>query len=323
VEGLPDAAVNAIAVGADNTVWLGTNGGGLRRLELAEDGTVMRASTHTTAEALTFYGISDLAVTPDGALWAPGDAGIVRFDGTEWITYTTPSVTDMAVGADGSLWALTLHKVQRFEGTEWRTYTTADGLPDTTLARIATAPNGDVWVSTYYQGLAHFDGATWEIIPFERLPDGAGVALAVTSDGALWLALRASVARYANGRWEFYPCADDIQVLTAGADGALWVGVVGGVYRFAGGQRTSYGVTEDPAEGLSDRWVHAITMDRDGVVWVGTMDSVARFDGKTWARYARSDGLIHIGVSSIAASPDGTLWFGYSKGGVSHFVPQP
>lgn len=321
VEGIYDAAVNAIAVGPDDAVWLGTNGGGLRRLEVAADGTVARAATLAAADALSVYGIGTLAVTPDGALWAPGADGIARFDGTAWLTYTTRSATDMAVGADGALWALTLDAVQRFEGTEWRTYTTADGLPDTLLARIAAAPNGDVWVSTYSEGLAHFDGATWELLPSETLPDGAGVELAITPDGALWLALREGLARYAGGRWETYLRDSHFRVITAAPDGALWVGVTGGVYRFYQGQWTLYGVTADPTAGIPNQLVEDIAVDRDGVVWVGTAEGVARFDGAAWARYAQADGLIHDWVSSIAASPDGALWFGYSKGGVSRFVP--
>ncbi|MCP4540935.1 MAG: hypothetical protein GY832_27690 [Chloroflexi bacterium] len=324
VDGIFDPAVNAVAVGTDNTVWLGTNGGGLRRIELAEDGSAARISTHAATDALSSYGTSALAVTPDGAVWASGDKGIARFDGAQWITFTAPSLTDIAVGVDGSVWALTLDDVRRFDGTAWQTYTTADGLPDTLLANIATAPNGDVWVSDYSKELMHFDGVAWETLPADTLPDGAGVKLAVAPDGALWMTLREGIARYADGRWQTYSLDSEIRVITPGPDSALWVGVTGGVYRFYLGQWTLYRVTADPTEGIPNQLVEAIAVDRDGIVWVGTAGGVARFDGDTWARYTQDDGLIRDWVSRIAIAPDGALWFGYSATpGVSRFVPQP
>jgi len=63
-----------------------------------------------------------VAVAPDGTLWFGTSAGVSRFDGATWTTYTTRDglaanrVSSVTVGPDGTLWFGTAAGVSRFDG---------------------------------------------------------------------------------------------------------------------------------------------------------------------------------------------------------------
>jgi ligand-binding sensor domain-containing protein len=61
-----------------------------------------------------------VAIAPDAAVWFATDAGVSRFDGKAWTTFTTAgglannSVSAIAVGLDGALWFGTGGGVSRY-----------------------------------------------------------------------------------------------------------------------------------------------------------------------------------------------------------------
>jgi hypothetical protein len=92
-------------------VWLGTLGGGLRRLEGEEDTLLL-----TRQEGLSSNVILALAVGPDGTLWAATDEGVSRVQevhGQVIITNFSAldglalPVRDVAVDAEGAAWLAT------------------------------------------------------------------------------------------------------------------------------------------------------------------------------------------------------------------------
>jgi ligand-binding sensor domain-containing protein len=79
----PAAPIFAVQAGADGTVWAGTLGGGLRRLQGGG------FTTYTTKDGLPSDTVSTLALRADGSLWAGTPAGLGAFSAGRWRAYTT------------------------------------------------------------------------------------------------------------------------------------------------------------------------------------------------------------------------------------------
>ena len=82
-------------------------------------------------------------------------AGLSRFDGKTWKTYTKQDglggnfIHALAVEPDGTLWAGTDGGASWFTGQEWRTYTKKDGLLDDNVFSIAFDASGSKWFGTW------------------------------------------------------------------------------------------------------------------------------------------------------------------------------
>lgn len=106
--------VFAMHIDADDTVWIGTWGGGVGRYD-GENWTTL-----TSRDGLAGDIVYSIARTPDGAYWFGTNRGLSRFDGTNWQTFTRRDglpqndVYSLAVDPDGSIWAGTRGGVAHF-----------------------------------------------------------------------------------------------------------------------------------------------------------------------------------------------------------------
>jgi ligand-binding sensor domain-containing protein len=102
------------AVDQDGALWLGTNDGGISRLD-GESWT-----TYTVKDGLGHNQVNTIAVAPDGAVWAGTLNGTSRFDGETWTTYTITNglvdniVKNIVVTPDGALWFSTHSGISRY-----------------------------------------------------------------------------------------------------------------------------------------------------------------------------------------------------------------
>jgi streptogramin lyase len=128
---------------------------------------------------------------------ANGSSELVRPLGDGMDAY----VADLAVGPDGALWALMLTEddshLGRLDGDTWSIYSTADGLPAVGAGfgeRMAVGADGRVWFTIFgspdeadpeppkAEGLAVFDGQG-----FTRYLVGRSVNdMAIAPDGSVW-----------------------------------------------------------------------------------------------------------------------------------------
>ena len=107
------------------------------------------------------YAVRDLAVGPDGALWASlaGDGDdaqgrLVRRDGETWDSFDWPSWVErvpegdspMLIGPEGKVWFR--EYMMSFDGATWTRYTIPedDGARNPSVLDLAVAPDGSAWI---------------------------------------------------------------------------------------------------------------------------------------------------------------------------------
>jgi ligand-binding sensor domain-containing protein len=234
-----------VAIASDGMVWVGIKGG-LARF----DGYEWQVYTKVEAK----HGITALAIAPDDTVWVVLWAvGIGHFDGEKWTLYvpenTLPGeceyVRDIAVSANGKVWAGFEKATQRsrggvaqFDGKKWTLYTDQNGWTENTIASIAIAPDGGVWVSTRHGEISRFDGEIWQSYPaiHEAVGD-ISPRLAVGTDGSLWAGIFTAALRLDGQRWSVYRkedglVDDGILSIATGPNGDVWFATINGLFRY-------------------------------------------------------------------------------------------
>ena len=244
--------------------------------------------------------ITTLTADASGNVWVGTTAGLSRFDGQQWTTFTQADgladdvIAPQAVDDQGQVWAGSLRGILRFDGQRWTRYW-FEGIG----ATIAIAPNGDVWCTGYGDFLlARFDGQDWWTYDHDDMGIVAGDP-------------RWAYAHYAHDDIvDSEKSFSDVDVIGIAVDrsGTLWVTlrfwnpsewIWPRPLSFNGTQWTSY---------QFDAWM--IFPDSQDRVWMSCIEGLCVKDGSTWKRYDRvgTGDYTRWVVEEMTEDAAGRLW---------------
>ncbi len=274
-------------------------------------------------------GIRCMLQDHQGCLWLGTGAGLCRFDGAEFVTYTRehglPDNYLLAIheDRDGRLWLGSRSGgVSCFDGRGFRNYSTRDGLPDDHVQAIGEDLSGHMWFGTD-AGLSRFDGERFHTYSQDDgLPHDCIQAIAVDTRDRLWLATAGGVACCEDGRWSRFTKDDglpdnDIRAIYEDRSGRLWFGGrTGGAACLEGESLRGYGT----ADGLAGEWVCGICEDDDGRLWFSTWETgVSCLEGGRFTTYTTHDGLLENRVTAIICDRENHIWLGFFNAGLAQF----
>ncbi|HTW63801.1 MAG TPA: two-component regulator propeller domain-containing protein [Bryobacteraceae bacterium] len=263
--------------------------------------------------------------TPDGYLWIGTEAGLVRFDGWNFVLVDDPSrtfqitnVLGLEPAAGGGLWVrlqgatLLLYRNGRFESAP-RTGS------DASVTAMSRTAGGELLIAKNGGPILTFRGG-YKSEKFAMLDSGGSLprspvlSLAQTQDGQLWVGTRdAGLFRSLNG--EIVPIRSGlpdtkINCLLPDGDHGLWIGTDNGIVRWNGAELTRAGLPPD----LDRFQALAMIRDRDGNLWVGT-DSrgLLRLNGAGVASL-NEKGEPSLAVTAVFEDREGNLWTGSASG---------
>ena len=308
-------------------LWCGTEDG-----LSCFDGTEWR--TYTTADGLAHPCVGALAEDRQGSLWVgtgrpvlamldPPGAGLSRFDGRNWRTYTTAdglgsdTVLSLWVDDRDILWVGTNEGgLCRFDGTQ---FASVEALGSNSVTAIRADATGALWCATHTNGLFRFDGRTW--VPFttdDGLANNQILGLATDDQQQLWVGTFTGVSRYDEPHFSSFTRTDGlvhngVMSLLEDRAGQLWIGTFEGVCRWDGTRFIAL-------EALAAWHVWSMLEDRQGNLWFGCAygAGVCRYDGVRFIYFTTEDGLAANRVWSMLEDRQGQLWFG-TAGGVSRW----
>ncbi len=214
-DGLADNQVRAIYEDRQGAMWFGTARGVNRYIP---SGTARAAppyaseqadwKTYTSRDGLAGDGVNAIVQDQQGGLWFGTDAGLSRFDGTDWISYRQGNgryaiigsrVLALQVDQLGVLWVGTDQGLTRIDGENWQQFTSADGLVGDKVYAILEDPQGVLWFGTD-RGVSRYDGMTWQTEA--SIGDVPVYALLLDSDGVYWFGTGHGVVRYDGRTWQ-------------------------------------------------------------------------------------------------------------------------
>ena len=282
----------------------------------------------------------------DGYIWLGTDAGLVRFDGVDFVAWRDlhdeqlprREVTALHSARDGSLWAGFGIRggIARIRDGDVVVYSEAEGIASGFVTFIIEDQHGTVWAGGL-DGLHGFDGDRWsQVEPRNGLPAGPTVEAYRDEDHNFWVSHAAGVFRQVVGdtfRADPAPSAFGSALARAVLDvsasterstpfrfaflrdrrGAVWVGTAGrGLWVGQEADAADLPVVSNVTvqDGLSSDVVQALFEDREGHVWVATQSGLHQFSPRSVTPVAVPGGL----VRTVEATPDGGIWGGTYDG---------
>ncbi len=235
-----------------------------------------------TQDGLPQETVQAVAQTPDGFLWIGTTGGLLRFDGSHFVTFdrgNTPafkesSVFSLMTARDGTLWIGTEGGgLIRMREGRFRPFGPADGLMDGFVrCTLEDRRDGRIWIGTD-DGLFQLPNRQAErVVRMDRtaaIPAMAVHALAQTADGRVWAGGSQLVA-IRDGVASEYPLVGEysetrVKSILQTPDGTVWVGTVSGL------QRLLPGTTRFTRFAGVQGTVRTLREATDGTLWIGTI----------------------------------------------------
>lgn len=291
---LTHAAVRALVhLPPDGLVLAGTDGEGVLRIQINENGKVEQAGRLGKGAGLGNLSVHDLAVGNDGTL---------------------------AIGTFGQ----GAYEVQLSEGGSvqgLQHYHAGNGLGTDHVSAVCTDKENGLWFARFGQGPARLLNRDLVHIVAEEGSAEDVTALA-TLGHKVWIGGRGLILETRSNDlrmldslgWGHGLPDDAITALITGPDSLLWAGTsVNGLYR----QNARGSFTRVPlAPDFLSQHVHALGR-RGHEVWAATSNGVFILDGGRIHHLTTENGLIHNRVNAIYTDHAGNVWLACNNGGVS------
>jgi ligand-binding sensor domain-containing protein/AraC-like DNA-binding protein len=282
--------------------------------------------TWTVQSGLPLNTITALIQTENGYIWVGTRAGLSRFDGVRFKTFTRQNsplsndrITSLYEDASKVLWIGTDGgSLYSWENGLWKNVTTNDGLSNAQVRTIIGDWKGDLWVGTDY-GLNRISQDSIHVYTEEDgLYDNIITDLCLDNWGTLWIGtLRGGLARFTEGVIAVYGYEDGLlntSILSLASDrlGNIWIGTLEGLYLLRGGDGIIHPVFDTRFTPIT-----SLVEDDQESLWMATMaDGLKRMAGDTLTGLSTDQGLPDDFVRCLLIDRDKNLWMGTDTGGL-------
>jgi len=289
-------------------------------------------TTWNENEGLPAGRIRGIAQDADGYLWLATDAGLVRFDGVRFDTWSALGETRLPVGAvtalvsarDRSLWIGVSGRMPlgRIKDGKLTLYGEPDGFAERSLTlSLLEDHEGTIWVGTIH-GLFRRNGESWQRVgEKDGLGDVSATAIYEDRRKRLWVATVNGVFRKQAGGDRF----EQVDVITLSsnvwqgfaedATGTVWMSDFNEGFRVPG--LAAPHRRQKPLRGWGVELLH----DNRGNLWVGTQgQGLWRVRGRDGVNNPNVDvitvegGVASNAVYSLLEDREGNVWVGTLSG---------
>lgn len=310
-----DNNIFCLTVSRDNTLWIGTEGGGLIRYR---DG---QFHSFLTSDGLTNAFVRSIQQDAKGQIWIGTDDGLFQFSGERIVRIdgvgSTPSIAVHAIYEDrgGHLW-VGGSKLLRLEGSTAREYSLQGEASQNRVKSILETSDGTIWIGTV-SGLQRMVSAGSVTPVFQRTREVNGTVrfLRETSDGRLWIGtIGHGLFVYGDRHFAQITAprrlpSNTVLNLIEDAEKNIWVGTQAGMLRLS---KTPVRTVTLPDASDSD--AETVYQDRDGDLWIAAANLFRMHNGKA-APYGFPN-LSGVRIRNVFRDREGALWIGTDGRGV-------
>lgn len=302
--------------------------------------------------------LKSITMDRDENIWlgTAGDGGVM-FDKKNWHVYneatsgiTNNHVDSIAIDLNGNIWFGTGNGACMFDGdSTWITFNSENsGLPNDDIYPLAidrsissnNHKQGEysVWIGTYGDGVARFDGKDWKIYKSTNSPliDDLIRSIAIDRHGNKWIGtLFGGLAKFnGDATWDIYANfnsklpSNSVYPIVFDKHDNVWIGTEGGLAILK--VDNTWEVYKKNDSGLPDNKIYSLAIDKNGVAWIGTVNSglvrfdhnLAKSDTNAWTVYNTfNSGLPHNEVRGIKIDKQGIIWLASYGGGLVRYNP--
>ncbi len=209
-----------------------------------------------------------------------------------------------------------------FNGNDWTYYNPPPNYRK--YNSITADETGDVWVSTDWSGLFHYDSSGWEVFNMGNspLPTNSIGKVLVENDSTVWAIvqwqqnMQGCLAKYDGNNWVLIDTtnsnipSNDVCSIDIDEFGNKWISTCEGLAMFDGNNWIVYN-TEN--SGIPGNIITSVAFDTDNNIWIGTWNSgLAYFDGNSWTIYNDTNSLLpNNKIISLDIDNNNTVWIIY------------
>jgi signal transduction histidine kinase len=284
-----------------------------------------------------------IAQTADAYVWFGTSAGLMRFDGINFVGWSpgtgqrlpSTDVQRLLAARDGSLWIGTSSGLSRWKDGVLTNYATGPG----GVIAIAEGRDGTIWFPGNRAGTGSgplcrvVDATTRCTGNAPDIPPFRADAVVEDRAGNLWVGGDTALLRWTSESHSVYPLLGShdnagmagVVALASASDETLWVGF-GAAGRGLGLQRLVRGgwlPFEAPGLRGETLGVAVLHVDRQGALWIGGYDrGLYRIVGNRVDAFDRASGLSGDQIMEVLEDREGNLWVVTSRG-LDHFSDTP
>lgn len=323
-DGPPNSIIQAIAVGSDGSIWMGTTTGVVRF-----DG--KRYTPFSQEGGLPFYDVDFIAAGPNGEILAgmqtifdymssSSTNWISRFDRTQWTNmfqrYRHPGIdtmTSIAIRSDTDVWAVIAGRLNHYDGVSWKDSVAVEGMEAESLKLVACDSEGGLWI-TGGRIVSKYSYGKWENHVF---PGSNITALAMGPGSIVGVATVSSqnmcgISVFDGTAWKEYPLGKggnhSVAALAFDSSGSVWAGTSGGLYHLNNGDWTKF----SNSTSISAAAGEILGTDRSGSPVLSLQGGFLIQNGTAWDKYLYPAEIDTVKMTVVA--PDGVIWVGSSNG---------
>jgi len=280
--------INLIVVDYLNRKWVG-----------AEHGLSLFANNEWTTwspanpEGQQLIDVAHVAVDNDNNVWSDSDNGSTRdlysFNGVDWTMHQPTEfglneIDICCIKADNqnNKWIGTGQNLVRLNGAGFTIFNSTNSPINSFVIDVDRDLYGNIWVSTYEDGLLHYNGAIWTSYNTSNstIPSNSIHELDIDSFGNKWMATSSGLCRYDDSNFTVWNTQNSnipsnyVKSVEIGSNDQVWVTTTG-LSLYQGGVWTSWTSINSP---LPNDGVGRMTIDANGNKWIATYDGVYVFN---------------------------------------------
>ncbi|MDZ7805693.1 MAG: two-component regulator propeller domain-containing protein [Gracilimonas sp.] len=334
--GISNEIIYSSLIDNEENVWFGTFGGGVNFF-IGD-----YFANYDTELGLTNNLVTSFTEDENGRIWiATYGGGITIYEDGILTPYQwNSSLPDNQVytlfnDSKGDIWIGMREGLAKVSNGDLKVFKDEE-FPFRKVRNVMEASDGSFWISTYDDGIVHYQNGEFKQISAEDGIISNRVLDSVEGDdGSIWIATYGGVTRYLEGEFQSFSIQEGlpnnaVMNLMRDDDGTIWAATFGGIAWFDGLKFQSITVED----GLPDDVSYFIHKNSDGFYWIGSTAGVIRFDNDAY--FSSNDrnrslsfkilnkelGLItnELNLGAVFEDSGGALWFGTVEG-LSRFDP--
>jgi len=280
------------------------------------------------------YGsINRIEIDDKGCLWLASEAGLIKYDGTNFTPYTPDNsdlpeytLNDIKADEQGNLWMVSQHYLTKFDGEQFTNYPFTSNHVDDNLVCVDVDGN-DVFVGSHFQGLLRLTDNGLTVVPLidNQLDNNSFsfISGCLDNNGLFYVGTLYGLQTYNKETEEasLMPMSQTYQV-EPDVNGNIWLR-----WPWFSTDTCLMEITPTTTTVLwkddypfNDYTVNQIKFDHSNRLWLATTKGIYRLDGQKWTAYNKDNsGLSNNYVYCLAFDANNRVWCGTIGGGLFLF----
>ena len=313
--------ITSLAETANNTLWVGTRGGGLLK---RSDG---QFSLFSSEQGLSSQDITTLYTDSNGALWiGTYGGGLMKLQSNTLVYYNEENgisgqfISEITQDQEDRVWVGTEKGLFYFNGTAFTRYE-QEPVNSSFISALFVDSSQKLWIGTADGDLFVIDNDQLTKLETNFLSRSFISSIIEDNLGALWFGLnRGGIARYYQDKFEYSNHEEHESPLSQGEvltllqdkEGSLWIGhQATGLHRIRNEQFTPVGTFE----GLSNNKAMSLAESPGGDMWIGTSSGLNLLKNNQPTSFKHQEKFDGLHILAVAVNGD-SVWVGTMEKGL-------